>query len=195
MHAPTAVAAACTAAAGAMGGAANPAGTPTQQRSLHSPAPEKGKHMTRILRKPAMKNTAPAVGRPMGRDTARLAMSTLPMLAAGGGGGGGGPPLPSAGAPAGGSPPADACSGLGVWESACDDITCMWVQTTPNRPSRVSHGTHLRPQRAERRAGGAAVAGRDGSPCRSLQASGSCCRDAQRCLHAETRCALGGRGP
>lgn len=80
--------------------------------------PEKGKHITRTLRKPAMKNTAPAVGTPKGSDTARLWMSTLPMLPAaavaasepigGGGGGGGGPPLEAEGSE-GGSPAADAC--------------------------------------------------------------------------------------
>lgn len=68
-----------------------------------------------------MKNTAPAVGTPKGSDTARLVMSTLPMLPPaaaaasgplGGGGGGGGPLLlPPAAEPSdGGLPAADACS-------------------------------------------------------------------------------------
>lgn len=79
--------------------------------------PEYGKHMMRILRNPAMKNTAPAVGTPKGSDTARVVMSTLLMLPVAAaasepmGGGGGGPPLllPPAEGSDGTSPAAEAC--------------------------------------------------------------------------------------
>lgn len=59
--------------------------------------PDQGKHMMTSLSTPAATNTAPAVGRPTGRETARGGQS--PLLAA--------PP------PAGSPPPAAPCSGSG----------------------------------------------------------------------------------